>query len=145
MTDLIQLAGITLGATASSREEAVAQCGSKLLELGAVRSEYVAAMWEREQIFSSALGSGFAIPHGTDESRKYINFDQLVITRFHEEIPWDDEQVKFCIGIAAAGDSHMEILGNLADLIQDSTSEKVLMESTDANEILSLLLATESE
>lgn len=139
MTDLIQLAGITLGATASSREDAVAQCGAKLLQLGAVTEEYVAAMWEREQIFPSALGNGFAIPHGTDESRKHINFDQLVIIRFDQDIPWGDESVNFCIGIAAQGDGHIEILGNLADLLEDEEKINQLRTTTDAAEIKELL------
>ena len=67
MTDLIQRAGIRLDATASSPEEAVALCGQVLVGLGAVTQQYADAMWEREQKFSSAIGLGFAIPHGTDE------------------------------------------------------------------------------
>ena len=50
-----------------------------------------------------------------------------------------------CVGIAAQGDNHMDILGNLAELIQDPGSEKTLLESNDSAEILDLLLASESE
>ena len=119
MSNLIQSAGVHLSATASSPEEAVRLCGQKLLELGAVDQKYVDAMWEREQAFSSAIGFGLAIPHGTDQAREWVKFDQLVFLRFDQPINWQGEEVKMCVGIAAQGDNHMDILGNLAELIQD--------------------------
>jgi PTS system mannitol-specific IIA component len=136
---LIQLAGIRLGAAVSSKEEAVRLCGSTLQDLGAVESEYILAMWERENIFPSYMGEGVAIPHGTDESRKHVNFAQLVFVRFDKPVDWNGEPVKMCIGIAAKGDEHNEILGNLADRIMDEDSYKVMAESNSAEEILALL------
>jgi len=140
MANLLQLAGIALDATASSREEAVALCGAKLVELGAVSQEYADAMWEREQIFPSEMGEGFAIPHGTDESRKYVNFDQLVFIRLKEEITWVNEPVTVCVGIASAGDGHVEILGNLADVLMDDDAANILRTSQDPQAILDLIL-----
>ncbi len=142
---MIQTAGVHLNATASSPEEAVRLCGEKLLELGAVDQRYVEAMWEREQAFPSAIGFGLAIPHGTDEARQWVKFDQLVFLRLDSPVDWQGEEVKMCVGIAAQGDNHMDILGNLAELIQNPDSEKTLLESKDPKEILDLLLASESE
>ena len=139
MTDLIQRAGIRLAATASSAEEAVALCGQLLVELGAVSPEYAAAMWEREQKFSSAIGMGFAIPHGTDESRKYVKFDQLVFLRLTREIPWGDEMVSAVLGIASQGDGHVEILGNFAELVQDPEALGLLVAHGDVDQVLSLI------
>ena len=140
MADLLQLAGITLGATASSREEAVRICGSLLVELGAVSPEYAEAMWEREQIFPSELGDGFAIPHGTDESRQYVNFDQLVFVRFTTPITWVNEDISVCVGIASQGDGHVEILGNLADLLMDEDSTHTRRTTTDTEVIRDLIM-----
>ena len=78
MPPLLVTSGIHFGATASSKEEAVALCGSALQSLGAISKEYADAMWEREQIASSYLGNFVAMPHGTDESRKYVHFGQIV-------------------------------------------------------------------
>ena len=139
MTNLIQQAGIRLDAAASSNEEAVRVCGDLLMQLGAIQPEYAAAMWEREQIFSSAIGMGFAIPHGTDESRKFVTFDQLVFLRLNQEIEWGEEKVKCVLGIASTGDGHVEILGNLAELIQDPGALEVLMSTGDEQAILNLL------
>jgi len=62
MANLLQLAGIALDAMASSREEAIALCGAKLVELGAVSPEYADAMWEREKIFPLRKWAGVRYP-----------------------------------------------------------------------------------
>jgi len=79
MPNLLTQAGIHFGATASSKGEAVALCGGQFVNLGAASQEYADAMWEREQIASSYLGNAVAMPHGTNESRKYVNFGQIVL------------------------------------------------------------------
>jgi mannitol PTS system EIIA component len=140
MADLLQLAGIALDATASSREEAVAICGELLVELGAVTPEYAEAMWERELVFPSEMGEGFAIPHGTDESRKYVNFDQLVFVRLTTPILWVNEEVQVMVGIASAGDGHVEILGNLADILMDDEAANILRTSNDPRQIVDLIV-----
>jgi mannitol PTS system EIIA component len=140
MTDLICLDGISLDAAASSAEEAVALSGKLLVELGAISPEYAAAMWEREQKFSSAIGLGFAIPHGTDESRIHVKFDQLVFLRLRQEIQWGDEKVKCVLGIASQGDGHVEILGNFAELVQDEKSLETLISTGTKAEVRDLIL-----
>jgi len=139
MSNLIQRAGILLDATASSPEEAVRICGQLLVQLGAVSEEYAQAMWERENAFSSAIGMGFAIPHGTDASRKYVKFDQLVFLRLNSEIQWGDEMVKGVLGIASQGDGHVEILGNFAELVQEDAEREVLLSTGDTEQVLNLL------
>ncbi len=138
-TELITEAGIVIGATASSSEEAVAQCGELLVGLGAIRQEYADAMWEREQIFPSAIGAGFAIPHGTDESRKYVMKDQLVFLQLAEPLAWGDEEVRCVLGIASRGDAHVEILGQLAELLQEPGNLELLYSSGSKEEILRLI------
>lgn len=139
MTNLIQRAGILLDATASSPEEAVRICGELLVKLGSVSDEYAKAMWEREQAFSSAIGMGFAIPHGTDDSRKYVKFDQLVFLRLQSEVQWGEERVKAVLGIASQGDAHVEILGNFAELVQVDADREALLTTGNGDQVLALL------
>jgi PTS system mannitol-specific IIA component len=143
MTDLVQQAGIKLDATASSPEEAVDICGKLLVELGAVTNAYAEAMWEREEIFPSAIGMGFAIPHGTDESRVHVIFDQLVFVRLAKPIEWADDEVTCVLGIASQGDGHVELLGNLAEMIQDEDKLAILQNSDNPEEIAQLLLGND--
>ena len=137
---LISLEGIHLGATASTKEEAVALCGKALLDLGAVQDGYLSAMQEREKKFPSFMGNGVSIPHGTDEARSLVNFGQLVFIRFTDPIPWGDESATICIGIAAKEDEHGEILGNLAEVLVDEELLRKLNQSEDKKEILKILI-----
>jgi PTS system mannitol-specific IIA component len=143
MTDLVQQAGIKLDATASSPEEAVDICGKLLVKLGAATSDYADAMWEREEIFPSAIGMGFAIPHGTDESRAHVIFDQLVFIRLAQPIEWADDEVTCILGIASKGDGHVELLGNVAEMIQDEDKLAILQNSDNPEEIAQLLLGND--
>ena len=118
-------------------------CGKLLVELGAITSAYADAMWEREQIFPSAIGMGFAIPHGTDESRAHVIFDQLVFIRLAKPILWADDEVTCVLGIASQGDGHVELLGNLAEMIQDKDKLAILQDSDNPEEIAQLLLGND--
>jgi len=139
MPNLLTQAGIHFGATASSKGEAVALCGAKFVNLGAASQDYADAMWEREQIASSYLGNFVSMPHGTDESRKYVNFGQIVFIRFVAPFIWDEEEVKLCIGIAAQGDEHVEIIGNLAEALLDDEKFEILLNTTDKSKVLEIL------
>lgn len=114
-------------------------CGSLLVEMGAVRPEYVAAMWERELILSSYVGEATAIPHGTSESRAYVNFAQLCLVRFEEPVDWDGDEVRIAIGIASANDDHVETLGRLAEILMDDDQRSVLFTADDPNDIVDLI------
>ena len=138
---ILSVAGIELDATASSKEEAVALCADKLITLNAVHPEYKKAMWERENIISSYVGQFIAIPHGTNESRQIVNFDQIVFIRFDNEISWGDGPVRICCGIASKNNQHIEILGNLAQALVIPNAIDTLLETKDKQQIIDLLTA----
>jgi PTS system mannitol-specific IIA component len=54
-------------------------------------------------------------------------------------VDWDGEAVKLCIGIAAKGDEHGELLGNLAEKLLEPSSYKTLMETSSTTELLALI------
>ena len=117
MAALLPADGIRLGLTASDRFDAVRKSGQVLVEIGAVEAPYVDAMLERERLISTSLGEGFAIPHGTDESRRYIRETMLAFLQFPDGVAWDDDDVIVCVGIAAVGDEHVGVLANLARVL----------------------------
>ena len=64
----------------------------------------------------------------------------VVLLRFQlTAVEWDGEAVELCIGIAAKGDEHGELLGNLAEKLLDPSSYKTLMETTSTTELLGLI------
>ena len=130
---------VRLGLTAGSIEDAILATGRILEELGAVENGYANAMLEREQSMSTSIGEGFAIPHGTDESRTLIRRTALSFAQFPAGIDWQTDRVFVCIGIAARDDAHIEILARLADIIIQPELASQLRGASDPDLILSVL------
>src|SRR5438445_12905763 len=101
MSELLPGDAVRLGLRASDRFNAVRQSGHVLVEIGAVEPPYVYAMLERELQISTSLGEGFAIPHGTNESRQWIRETMLAFIQFPDGVYWDIYNVIVSLGISA--------------------------------------------
>ena len=130
---------IRLGLAAGSKEDAILATGRILEELGAADTGYADAMLERERGMSTSVGEGFAIPHGTDESRVLIRRTALSFAQFPAGIDWGEDRVFVCIGIAARDDAHLEILASLANILIEPEHATQLREAADPDVVLAVL------
>jgi mannitol/fructose-specific phosphotransferase system IIA component len=142
---LLQREGVLLGLRADDRWDAVAQAGRALLDLGAVREPYLDAMVTREQSLSTYLGEGFALPHGTDESREHVVRPAIAVLQFARDVDWGGAPVQVAIAVASATDEHVRILAALAGVISDPEAAQRLRDATDPDEVLALLGAAPKE
>jgi PTS system mannitol-specific IIA component len=143
--DLLDLTAIDLDARADSKEAAVRACGEALLRVGAVQPTYIDAMLERERTISTYVGEGVAIPHGTLAGKDAVLRDALCYLRFADPVDWDGEPVSVCVGIAAAGDGHVEVLAQLAQVLMDPDQAQALRDATRPEEVLQVLQPSEAE
>jgi mannitol PTS system EIIA component len=139
MGALLLADGIRLGLQASDRFDAVRQSGQVLVDIGAVEPPYIDAMLERERSISTSLGEGFAIPHGTEDSRTWIRETMLSFLQFPDGIAWDDDDVIVCVGIAAVGDKHVGVLANLARILTVPEQAARLRSAERIEDVLSIL------
>jgi mannitol/fructose-specific phosphotransferase system IIA component len=139
MTDLLSREAVRLGLRAADRFDAVRQTGQALVDIGAVEAQYVDAMLERERQISTSLGEGFAIPHGTDESRKYINETRLTFLQFPDGVDWEDDRVVVCVGIAAVGEEHVGVLARLSRILVVPEQAAALRSASAVDEVLDVL------
>jgi mannitol/fructose-specific phosphotransferase system IIA component len=139
MTDLLSSDAVRLGLHASDRLEAVRMSGSVLVEIGAVEPAYIDAMLQREEQISTSLGEGFAIPHGTDESRQWIRETRLAFLQFPEGVDWGDDEVVVCIAIAALGDEHIGLLAQLAEVLVVPEQAARLRSAERIDDVLTIL------
>lgn len=126
---------IVLGLKSVSKEEAIVMTGQKLFENGYVKEEYIEAMLEREKIMTTYMGMGVAIPHGVNEAKKEILSSGIVILQFPEGVDFDGEKAYLMIGIAGVGNEHLEILSNIAIVLDDELTER-LKDSNSKSELL---------
>jgi mannitol/fructose-specific phosphotransferase system IIA component len=138
MTLLAQEA-IRLDCQAGDRADAVRQCGAALIAAELVDAPYVDAMLEREATLSTYLGEGFALPHGTNESRAHVRRAGIAVLRFPDGVDWDGARVDVAVAVASASDEHVTILGQLAGVLADPDSAARLRAATDPADVLELL------
>jgi len=132
---------IKLDVKADSMEEAVEIAGRLLFENGYVEEEYLDAMQEREKDVSTYMGNGVAIPHGTNESKKYIKSTGISFVQIPEGVDFGEGNIaKLVIGIAGQGDEHLQILQNLATALQDEDKTSLLVRTEDKQVVLDSLL-----
>ena len=130
---------IRLHGTATTREEAIAEVGALLVSSGAVTNEYVSAMFARESSVSTYMGNLLAIPHGTNESKDDVIRSAISVVRYDDAIDWGGNPVRFVIGIAGKGDSHLDVLGAIATVVSDRSAVAELLEAPTVEHILSRL------
>jgi mannitol PTS system EIIA component len=139
MTELLSSDAVRLGLRASDRFDAVRQSGNVLVEIGAVDPAYIDAMLQRERQISTSLGEGFAIPHGTDESRQWIRETRLSFLQFPDGVDWGDDRVIVCVGIAALGDEHVGLLARLAEVLVVPEQAARLRSAERVEDVLAIL------
>ena len=79
-----------------------------------VTDAYIQAMKDREQVVSTFMGNGLAIPHGTDEAKASVLQSGLTLLQIPEGIDWDGEEVKVVVGIAGKDGEHLDLLSKIA-------------------------------
>jgi mannitol PTS system EIIA component len=136
---LLAPGAIRLAEQAPDKETAIRMCGQALVDCGAVEAAYVPAMLEREQSVSTYIGEGVAIPHATLAGKDAVLRDALCFLRFPDGVDWDGATAHICIGIAAKGDGHVEILGELAQILLDPERAEALRTAESPDTVLAML------
>jgi PTS system mannitol-specific IIA component len=139
VTQILEPANVVARGTATTKEEAIREAGSLLVQAGSVREDYIASMLERENSVSTYMGNFLAIPHGTNEAKDSIMRSALSLVRYEQPIDWGGEQVKFAVGIAGLNNEHLEILSKIAVVFSDEDEVQKLIDAGSAEEIYALL------
>ena len=139
MTDVLTPSQIKVPGAARSKEDAIREAGQVLVDVGAVRPDYVDAMFERERSVSTYMGNFLAIPHGTNAAKDAITRSALSVLRYDEPIDWDGNEVRFVIGIAGHEGGHLEILSKVALVFSDGDEVDKLLQAGSAEQVYALL------
>lgn len=135
MSELFSNDNIYLNQSISTQEEAIEQAGQALVKSGAVTEGYIQAMKEREQLVSTFMGNGLAIPHGTDEAKTEVIQSGLSLIQIPEGIDWDGETVKVVVGIAGKDGEHLDLLSKIAITFSEEENVERIVNVQSAEEI----------
>ena len=128
--------GIKTGLKSVDKETAIRAAGQLLCDLGFTDEAYIQAMVDRENMVSTYMGMGVAIPHGTSDAKEDVKKSGIVVMQYPEGVDFGEEKAYLIIGIAGVGDEHLEILGNIVASLEDEELLENLKKDADIDTIL---------
>lgn len=122
---------IRLEGTATTKEEAIREAGQMLVDQGCVGPGYIDSMLQREEDFSTYLGNGVAIAHGTVSGRRRIRKTGVSLVRYPKGIPFGDDTATLVFAAAGVGDDHMDLVQQISVAALSEEAVKTLKEAED--------------
>jgi mannitol/fructose-specific phosphotransferase system IIA component len=146
MGNILTLDMIRLNASVESKEDAIRQAGDLLVKSGCVHPDYILGMLAREQSMSTFVGNGVSIPHGMFDDLSLVYRAGISVLQVRDGIEWEPGNIAYLlVGIASKTDEHIKILANLASVIEDEETAKLLAQTDDPNLILDYLNQTSKD
>ncbi|MGN0708274.1 MAG: PTS mannitol transporter subunit IICBA [Faecalibacterium sp.] len=131
--------GVKLGCASTDKYTAIREAGALLAKLGCVDESYIDAMVQRENLVSTYMGMGVAIPHGTSQKKGTVKKSGVVLLQYPEGVDFGDEKAYLVFGIAGVGDEHLDLLANVCNLLEDEEALEALKTTSDLDFVMSKL------
>ena len=136
---VLQRGNILTGLAPEPKEAAIRRAGELLVAGGYVDASYVDAMLAREEMATTYMGMGLAIPHGTSEAKAAVRRSGIVVLQYPEGVDFGDEKARLVIGIAGVGDAHLDLLARVAGALEDPDVLESLSTTSDPSVIFEAL------
>ena len=136
---VMHASGIKVGQAPVSKEEAIRAAGELLVAEGCVEPPYVDAMLEREKVFTTYMGMGIAIPHGTSEAKAQVKKTGITLVQYPEGVDFGDEKANLVFGIAGVGDEHLDMIQKIVQALENPEELEKMKTTDDVNWILEKL------
>ena len=136
---VMHASGIKVGQTPVSKEEAIRAAGELLVAEGCVEPPYVDAMLDREKVFTTYMGMGIAIPHGTSEAKAQVKKTGITLVQYPEGVDFGDEKANLVFGIAGVGDEHLDMIQKIVQALENPEELEKMKTTDDVNWILEKL------
>ncbi|MFF2092755.1 PTS sugar transporter subunit IIA [Paenibacillus sp. NPDC058174] len=129
---------VKLNVAVADKFEAIRMAGQLLVDAGHVEPTYVEKMLERENLSSTYLGAGLAMPHGTNDSKPFIKSTGMSILVIPGGVDFGGETANLVIGLAAVGDEHMEVLSSVAVLVSEEEDMARILQAQTEEELIAI-------
>ena len=144
ITDLLKKNGIELNTSIETKEEAINKLVDLMNNTGSLnnKEEYKKAVLDRENLSTTGIGDGIAIPHAKTKAVKKAGLSAMVVKDGvdYDSLDGNPAQLFFMIA-APEGENnvHLEVLARLSTILMDEEFRKSLMGAKDKEEFLKLI------
>lgn len=149
IVDLLKKDSIQLDAAPKNKAEAIEMLVDLQVKGGNIadREEYKKGILAREEMSSTAVGEGIAIPHAKSTAVKAPSLAAMTVPNGVDYEAMDDEPSNLLFMIAAPnnGDVHLEVLSRLMTILMDEDFREKLINAKDKDEFLAIIDDMENE
>ena len=148
--DLLKEDGILLNANVNSKKEAIEVLVDLMDKEGYLndKEEYKNEVLKREELSTTGIGDGIAIPHGKTKAVKCAGLSSMVVKDGVDFDSLDGNKANLFFMIAApeeANNLHLDVLARLSTILMDEEFRNTLINAKDKKEFLKLIDDKESE
>jgi mannitol/fructose-specific phosphotransferase system IIA component (Ntr-type) len=152
LSQLLSPATINLNLTSLDRETVLGELVGQIPELARqpeARLVLLRALHEREQLHSTGIGDGIALPHARNALVGLVDHPIIVFARHPNGIPYgaiDDIPARlFFLLIAPTVTQHLSILARLSRLLRDTRLRQALLSADRPEKIIALIRDAETK
>lgn len=131
---------IRLNASFPDKGAAIRACGEILQKAGFVEAPYIDAMVQRDELSTTYIGNGVAVPHGTEASRPFVKKTGLALIQVPGGVDFGKGRIaRLLIGVAAVGNQHIDILTDIAQVCVDDEALEQMITAKSAADVLAVI------
>lgn len=149
IVDLLSKESIMLNGTPKTKSEAIDMLVDLQVKSGKIadKAEYKKGILAREQMSSTAVGEGIAIPHAKSIAVKAPSLAAMTVPSGVDYEALDEEPSNLLFMIAAPndGDVHLEVLSRLMTILMDEDFRAKLIAAKNKDEFLKIIDDMEKE
>jgi mannitol/fructose-specific phosphotransferase system IIA component (Ntr-type) len=151
LSELLTPATINLNLKSADRDSVLSELVNQIPELAgqpAERQTLVRALHEREQLYSTGIGDGIALPHARNALVGLVDEPIIVFGRHAQGIPYgsiDSVPARlFFLLIAPTVTQHLAILARLSRLLRDPRLRQNLLVADRPEKVIALIREAEA-
>ncbi len=151
LSDLLSPATINLDLKSNDRDAVLVELVNQIPELAKepeARQTLLRALHEREQLHSTGIGDGIALPHARNGLVGLVNHSTLIFGRHNLGIPYgaiDAQPARlFFLLIAPTVTQHLAILARLSRVLRDPKLRQSLLQADKPEGIVQIIREAET-
>lgn len=149
IVDLLSKSSIQLNAAPKDKAEAIDMLVELQVKGGKIadKEEYKKGILAREEMSSTAVGEGIAVPHAKSAAVKAPSLAAMTVPAGVDYEAMDDEPSNLLFMIAAPndGDVHLEVLSRLMTMLMDEDFKENLLNAKNTDEFIKIIDELEKE
>ena len=152
LSELLSPRSINLDLQSADRDSVLSELVNQIPQLAkqpAARQTLLRALQEREQLHSTGIGDGIALPHARNALVGLVDGALMVFGRHARGIPFDAidgvPARLFFLLLAPTVTQHLAILARLSRILRDPTLRQNLLAAASAEQVIALIREAEAK